>query len=39
MVPADGAVVVLPGGVLHAGEAEGMAAGQRAGSSEGVVAH
>lgn len=39
MVPADGAVVVFAGGVLHTGEAEGVTAGQGAGSSEGVVAH
>ena len=39
MVPADGAVVVFAGGVLHTGKAEGVTTGQGAGSSEGVVAH
>jgi len=35
---ADGAVVVFLGGVLHAGEAEGVAAGEGGGPPEGVVA-
>ena len=37
-MPADGAIMMFLGGILHAGEAEGVSAGQGAGLPEGVIA-
>ena len=38
VMAADGAVRVVPGGILEAGVAEGVAAGDGGGSPEGIVA-